>query len=60
MLLKGLILIGAFCFGVLIKKYWTSYPHDNPVEEIVEEVIKHKTGMDIDLTPDSLEKKSKD
>lgn len=30
-------------------------PQDNPAEEVVEEVIKQKTGLDIDLTPTSPE-----
>lgn len=29
---------------------------DNPMEESVEELIKHETGFDIDLTPSSPEK----
>lgn len=32
---------------------------DNKVEEILEDVIKHETGADIDLTPDSPESKEK-
>lgn len=31
--------------------------HDNPIEEACEEIIKEKTGVDIDITPDSPEKK---
>lgn len=31
--------------------------HDNPMEEKVEEVVKEATGLDIDLTPTSPEKK---
>ncbi len=34
---------------------WKNYPHDNIIEEIVEEVIQQKTGLDIDLTPMSPE-----
>ncbi len=30
---------------------------DNPVEEIAEEVIESQTGVDVDLTPNSPEKK---
>ena len=30
---------------------------DNPVEEVVEDVIKHETGADIDLSPESPENK---
>jgi len=34
-----------------LKKIEKDYPSDNIVEEIVEEVIKDKTGIDIDLSP---------
>lgn len=33
---------------------------DNPVEEVAEEVIKKQIGHDIDLTPNSPEKKDAD
>lgn len=33
------------------------YPQDNPIEEIVEEVIEKETGIDIDLSPFSDESK---
>lgn len=32
------------------------YGDDNAVEEISEEIIREETGIDIDLTPSSLEK----
>ncbi len=32
------------------------YGDDNAVEEISEEILKEETGIDIDLTPSSLEK----
>ena len=32
------------------------YGDDNAVEEISEEILKEETGIDIDLTPPSLEK----
>ncbi len=32
-------------------KLWKYYPEDNFVEEIIEDVIEHKTGVDIDLSP---------
>ena len=31
--------------------------HDNPVEEVCEEVIKDEAGLDVDLTPSSPENK---
>ncbi len=36
-------------------KIWKKYPQDNIVEEIIEEVIESKTGLDIDLSPNSRE-----
>ena len=38
-------------------KIWTNYPSDNIVEEIVEDIIESKTGLDIDLSPGSPEGK---
>lgn len=37
-------------------QWWKNYPSDNIAEEIVEEIIESKTGMDIDLSPFSPEK----
>lgn len=34
---------------------WQSYPEDNIVEEIAEEVIDQETGLDLDLSPFSSE-----
>jgi hypothetical protein len=47
------------CFGLVmvIKKYCPGYQDDNVIEEKVEDVIKDKTGCDVDLTPESPEKK---
>ena len=33
--------------------------HDSAIEEIAEEVLEHYTGVDIDITPHSPEKKEK-
>lgn len=41
--------------GYITKKF--AFKPDNLVEEAAEEVIKIKTGHDVDLTPDSPEKK---
>lgn len=49
------IVCGVLIFGAA--QVWKQYPQDNVVEEIVEEVIKAETGVDIDLTPDSQEKR---
>ena len=42
--------IGLFA---LLKHYFPNMKDDGPVEEAIEEVIKEKTGLDIDLTPGS-------
>jgi len=39
----------------VIKYYFPQMKDDGPIEEAGEEVIKNKTGMDIDLTPSSPE-----
>jgi hypothetical protein len=47
-----LIILGVTLPGCsMIKKY----PQDNFVEEIIEEAIEQKTGLDIDLSPYSPE-----
>jgi len=53
-----LIILGiAFVGTGVIKKFYPSYQDDNIVEEMVEKVIESQTGMDVDLTPFSKEKK---
>lgn len=32
-----------------------NYPHDNPIEETIEDIIKQKYGLDLDLSPGSME-----
>ena len=36
-------------------KIWKDYPQDNIAEEVLEEVIEQKTGLDIDLSPETKE-----
>lgn len=43
---------------MVIKIIKEIYPDDNAVEEKIEEWLKNKLGIDIDLTPSSPEKKS--
>lgn len=38
-----------------IKRVFTSYKDDNPIEEIAEKAIEEETGISIDLTPESEE-----
>lgn len=47
--------IALFC-GILSVLGACHYKPDNIVEEIAEEIIEAKTGMDIDLSPGSPEK----
>lgn len=51
------IIIAAIIIGLLSAYFWY---HDNPVEEISEEIIKQQTGINIDLTPETPEEKSED
>jgi len=41
----------------VVKKYYPAYKDDNVIEEFVEDVIKDKTSIDVDLTPFSPEDK---
>lgn len=36
--------------------YFEKLPEDSLLEELVEDVIEHYTGIDVDLTPNSKEK----
>lgn len=48
--LAAVIAIGNYVYD----EYW---PDDNPVEEGIEKELERRTGVDIDLTPGSPEKK---
>lgn len=50
-----LLCLAACAIGCGVYK-WSSYPQDNIVEEIAEEVLEHYTGIDIDVTPATPEK----
>lgn len=52
-----IIVLGLTIAILLLKNYWPSYKDDNMVEEKIEDVIKDKTGIDADLTPNSPEQK---
>lgn len=51
--------LGSFVFCVLGFNActWLQEHPDNIVEEVIEDVIQEETGMDVDLTPGSPEKK---
>jgi len=52
----GIAFIGCLCILASCSFGWLkNYPQDNFVEEMVEDVIKHETGLDIDITPFSSE-----
>lgn len=50
--MKYLLLYSILIFSscTLVKTWQKDYP-DNVVEEVVEDIIKSKTGVDVDLTP---------
>lgn len=56
-LIKYAVMFIALIAGLGIKTFWPEYPDDNIVEESIEIYIKDQTGMDIDITPLSPEKK---
>ena len=47
------IVVAAIIIGLLSAYFWYQ---DNPVEEVSEKVIEEQTGIDIDLSPQTLEK----
>lgn len=49
-----LALLGAGIYYLSISM--SNYPHDNPIEEVIEKMIEKNTGINIDLSPDSPEK----
>ena len=52
--IAGIIVVVALTVGYISKKYLGD---DNIVEEVAEKVIDSETGIDIDLSPSSPEKK---
>lgn len=51
-----IIVIVALAVGIGAASYYFFGP-DNPIEEASEEIIKIETGIDLDLSPRTLEKK---
>jgi hypothetical protein len=48
----SLLLLGGFLIGLIIGSCGVlKYEEDNPLEEKIEEVIKEKTDVDLDLSP---------
>ena len=51
-----ILLVGALIVGIASNKV-AHMGDDNIVEELAEDVIKEESGMDVDLSPESPEKK---
>ena len=45
------LIIISVCGACSIINDWTGLKDDNVIEEAIEDVIEHQTGIDIDLTP---------
>lgn len=55
-----IFLVVSLIFSVIILGacgtfFWKNYPQDNFVEELIEDMIKEKSGLDLDLSPNSKE-----
>lgn len=57
LMIKIALIPVALLAASVTKHFWNGYRDDNAVEEIAEQVIKHETGQEVDLTPESPEKK---
>jgi len=55
-LVFGVVILSSIVGGCSYLNQRVGVSDDNPIEEYVEEVIKKKTGFDLDLTPNSKEK----
>ncbi|MEY3415839.1 MAG: hypothetical protein RLZZ418_1084 [Pseudomonadota bacterium] len=49
---KYFVVVAAIIIGILSGYFWYQ---DNPIEEVQEKVIEKETGIDVDLTPESVE-----
>lgn len=54
LLIKAAIIAGSLIVGVVTSRF---FGNDNAIEESAEVIIKENTGVDIDLSPGSPEKK---
>jgi len=36
-----------------LKSFWSGYADENVIEECIEEIIEHESGIKVDLTPGS-------
>ena len=53
---KALLIGAAVIIIGLIQFFWPKYPADNPVQEVAQEVIKEETGLNVELTPLTIDK----
>lgn len=51
----AIVLIGCFFGGCSYLNKKLNLPNDNFIEEKIEEIIEHETGLTVDLTPDDLD-----
>lgn len=56
LLIKAAIIAGSVIIGVVSSRF---FGNDNKIEEQAEVVIKEEAGVDVDLSPASLEKEDK-
>lgn len=52
-LLCALFLVSVLAYGCAPVNRWIGLKDDNIVETLSEDVIRYKTGLDIDLTPEN-------
>lgn len=53
----GLVLLAAVAVGIYFLSMTSkNYPHDNAMEEFIEQIIEKKIGVDFDLSPETPEK----
>jgi hypothetical protein len=51
----AIVIIVILSLAILIASFYNWYPHDNVIEELVEDSIKDESGLHVDLSPISPE-----
>lgn len=51
----SLLLVAGFMGGCSLMNQRLGLPDDNIIEETIEDVVEHKTGVELDLSPSSKE-----
>lgn len=49
------LLVAGFMGGCSLVNQRLGLPDDNIIEEAIEDVVEHKTGVELDLSPSSIE-----